>query len=136
MAHRPGLVAVSAVQLAAGLAGQMVALRRRRHYDVPFMTGSPEHVGRDSWWFGTAYSAPSYMLATQAWAIARLLRSPDERARQALRLLGTGMVSGYLSERWNRVLLTPRGLDPVETPIVAVGLTGSVAMALLARPLR
>jgi hypothetical protein len=136
MAHRPGLVAVSAVQLAAGLAGQMVALRRRRHYDVPFMTGSPEHVGRDSWWFGTAYSAPSYMLATQAWAIARLLRSPDERARQALRLLGTGMVSGYLSERWNRVLLTPRGLDPVETPIVVAGLAGSVAMALLARPLR
>jgi len=136
MAHRPGLVAVSAVQLAAGLAGQVVALRRRRHYDVPFMTGSPEHVGRDSWWFGTAYSAPSYMLATQAWAIARLLRSPDERARQALRLLGTGMISGYLSERWNRVLLTPRGLDPVETPIVVVGLAGSVAMALLARPLR
>ena len=136
MAHRPGLVAVSAVQLAAGLAGQVVALRRRRHYDVPFMTGSPEHVGRDSWWFGTAYSAPSYMLATQAWAIARLLRSPDERARQALRLLGTGMICGYLSERWNRVLLTRRGLDPVETPIVVAGLAGSVAMALLARPLR
>src|SRR5215207_10691034 len=72
MSPRRLLVAVSAVQFAANLTGQVVALRRRRHFDVPFMTGSPEHVGRDSWWFGTAYSAPSYMLAGQAYAIARL----------------------------------------------------------------
>jgi hypothetical protein len=132
--YRPGLVAASAVQLAAGVAGQVVALRRRRHYDVPFMTGSPEHVGRDSWWFGTAFSAPSYMLASQAWAIARLLRGPDERARRALRLLGTSMIGGYLSERQCRRRLTPGGLDPVETPIVATGFGGTLAMALLARP--
>jgi hypothetical protein len=134
MAHRPVLVAASAVQLAAGLAGQVVALRRHRHYDVPFMTGSPDHVGRDSWWFGTAFSAPSYMLAAQAWAIARLLRGPDERARKALRLLGTSMISGYLSERQCRRRLTPGGLDPVETPIVAAGFGGTIAMAVLARP--
>jgi hypothetical protein len=136
MAHRSALVAVSTAQLAAGLAGQVVALRRRRHYDVPFMHGSPDHVARDSLWFGTSYSAPSYMVAAQAWAVARLLGGPDERARQALRLLGTGMISGYLMERFNRVLLTRQGLDPVETPIVVVGLTGSVAMAVLARPVR
>ena len=134
MVHRPGLVAASAVQLAAGLAGQVVALRRRRHYDVPFMTGSPDHIGRDSWWFGTAFSAPSYMLAAQAWAIARLVRGPDERARKALRLLGTSMISGYLSERQCRRRLTPGGLDPVETPIVAAGFGGTIAMAVLARP--
>jgi len=133
MAHRSGLVVVSAVQLAAGLAGQVVALRRRRHYDIPCMTGSPQNVGRDSWWFGTAFSAPSYMLAAQAWAIARLLRGPDERARKALRLLGTSMIGGYLSERQCRRRLTPDGLDPVETPIVAAGLGGTVAMAVLAR---
>jgi len=134
MAHRSVLVAVSAAQLAAGLAGQVVALRRRRHYDVPLMTGSPDRVARDSWWFGTAFSAPSYMLATQAWALARLLRGPDERARQALRLLGTGMVGGYLAERQCRRRLTPGSLDPVETPIVLAGFGGAVAMAVLARP--
>ncbi|MGY2085485.1 hypothetical protein [Blastococcus sp. SYSU DS0539] len=134
MAHAPALVRAATIQLAAGLAGQVVALRRRRSFDVPFLTGSPEHVGRDSWWFGTAISAPSYMLGSQAWAVVRLLRDPtDDRARRALRLLGTGMVGGYLSERLCRRRLTPTGLDPVETPIVALGFGGSVAMALLAR---
>jgi hypothetical protein len=133
MANRRALVAVSAVQLAAGLVGQVVALRRRRHYDVPFMTGSPDHVGRDSLWFGSSYSAPVYMTGSQAWAVVRLARRPDERARRMLRLLGTSMISGYLMERFNRRLLTPAGFDPVETPIVAVGLAGSAAMAVLGR---
>ena len=74
------------------------------------------------------------MLATQGWAVARLLRGPDERARRALRLLGTGMVAGYLMERWNRALLRPGGFDPVETPLVAGGMAGAVAMAVLGRP--
>ena len=130
MAHRPGLVAVSAGQLAAGLAGQVVALRRRRHYDVSFMTGSPEHVGRDSWWFGTAYSAPSYMLASQAYAVARLAAGPDDRARGMLRLLGASMIGGYLSERFNRQVLTGRVVDQVETPIVVVGFAATIAMAV------
>jgi hypothetical protein len=128
------LAAVSAAQLTAGLVGQVVALRRRLHYDTPLMTGSADHVARDSWWFGSAISAPSYMLAAQAWAITRLLRGPDERARRALRLLGTGMVGGYLSERVCRRRMTPTGFDPVETPIVAVGFAGTVAMAVLSRP--
>jgi hypothetical protein len=38
--------------------------------------------------------------------------------------------------RFSRVLLTRQGLDPVETPLVVVGLAGSVAMAVLARPVR
>ncbi|NEK59539.1 hypothetical protein GCU56_16910 [Geodermatophilus sabuli] len=134
MSHRSALVAVSGVQLAAGLAGQVVALLRRRHYDVPFMTGSPDSVARDSLWFGTAFSAPVYMLGPQAWAIARLAAGPHQPARQVLRLLGTGMVGGYLAERLCRRRLTPGGFDPVETPIVAVGLAGSVAMAVLGRP--
>ncbi len=136
MVHRSALVAASTAQLAAGLAGQVVALRRRRHYDVPFMTGSPHHVARDSLWFGTAFSAPAYMLGPQAWAIARLAAGPHERARQVLRLLGTSMIPGYLSERLCRRRLTPGGLDPVETPIVAVGLAGTVAMAVLGRAAR
>ena len=130
MTPRQALVAVSAAQLAANLTGQAVALRRRRHFDVPFMTGSPEHVGRDSWWFGTAYSAPSYMLGAQAYAVARLAAGPDDRARGMLRLLGTSMIGGYLSERFNRRVLTARVVDPVETPIVVVGFLGAIAMAV------
>ena len=131
MSPRRLLVAVSAVQLAANLTGQVVALRRRRHFDVPGMTGSPEHVGRDSWWFGTAYSAPSYMLASQAYAVAKLAAGPDDRARGMLRLLGTSMIGGYLSERFNRQVLTGRVVDPVETPIVVVGLVGAALMGVL-----
>ncbi|HLM07179.1 MAG TPA: hypothetical protein VK402_18530 [Blastococcus sp.] len=134
MASRSALLAASAIQLASGLVGQVVALRRRRHFDVPFMTGSPQHVARDSLWFGTSYSAPSYMLASQVYAVARLAAGPDERARKMLRLLGTSMIGGYLSERFNRRLLTPKGFDPVETPIVVSGLAGSAAMAVLGRP--
>jgi hypothetical protein len=135
MAPRSALVAAAAVQLAGNLAGQVVALRRRRAFDVPFMHGDPAHVGRDSWWFGTAYSAPSYMLAAQAWATARLAAGPDDRARSMLRLLGTSMIPGYLSERFSRRLLTPGGFDPVETSVVVVGLAGAIAMAVLgARP--
>ena len=125
MTSRTTLIAVAAAQLTANLAGQVVALRRRRAFDVPYMHGSPDHVGRDSWWFGTAYSAPSYMLAAQIWAITRLAAASDDRARGVLRLLGTGMIAGYLSEQFSRQLLTPAGVDPVETPIVAVGLAGA-----------
>ena len=133
MAHRSALVAVASVQLAAQLVGHVVALRRRRPFDVPFMTGKPEHIVRDWLWFGTAYSAPSYMVAAQVWAIARLLRGPDERARRALRLLGTGMCVGYPSERMNRARVHPRHVDAVETPVVVVGWSGAMAMAVLGR---
>jgi hypothetical protein len=53
-----------------------------------------------------------------------------------LRLIGTGLISGYLMERLCRRRLSPGGLDPVETPIVAVGFAGTIAMAVLARPVR
>ena len=131
MSPRARLVAVSAVQLVANLTGQVVALRRRRHFDVPFMTGSPEHVGRDSWWFGTAYSLPSYIVAAQAYAISRLIAGPDDRARAMLRLIGTSTIPGYLSERFVRQVLTGRVVDPVETPIVVVGFAGMIAMAIV-----
>src|SRR3954462_7935672 len=103
MTSRSALVAVAAAQLAAQAAGHVVALRRRRAFDVPFMTGSPEHLVRDWLWFGTAYSAPPYLLGLQVWALTRLLRGPDDRARRVLRWVGTGLAVGYPSERWNRV---------------------------------
>lgn len=133
MSHRSALVAFSSAQLAAQLAGHVVALRRRHHFDVPFMTGSPEHVTRDWLWFGTAYSAPPYLLVPQVWATTRLSRGPDDRARWVLRWLGTGLTVGYLSERLVRLRVRAGGFDPVETPIVAAGWGGAVAMALLGR---
>jgi hypothetical protein len=131
MTHRSALGAVSTVQLAAQLAGHVVALRRRRHFDVPFMTGSPDHITRDWLWFGTAYSAPPYLLVPQVWATGRLLRGPDDRARWMLRWLGTGLAVGYLSERLVRLRVRLSGIDPVETPIVAIGSGGAIAMAVL-----
>jgi hypothetical protein len=133
MVNRSALVAASSAQLAAQLGGHVVALRRRRHFDVPFMAGSPEHITRDWLWFGTAYSAPPYLLVPQIWATTRLLRGPDDRATWVLRWLGTCLTGGYLSERWNRVRIRPGGFDPVETPIVVVGWGGAIAMALLGR---
>jgi hypothetical protein len=97
------------------------------------MTGSPEHMVRDWLWFGTAYSAPPYLLGPQIWALARLLRRPDDRARRLLQWVGTGLTGGYLSERWNRVRVRPDGFDAVETPIVVAGWTGAMAMAVIAR---
>jgi hypothetical protein len=135
MAPRQVLVAVSSAQLASGLVGQVVALGRQRPFDIiplPLMQGRPEHVGRDSFWAGTALSAPLYMLALQSWATARLAFGPDHRAHVLLRWLATVMVPGYLVERLDRQRLTPGGFDPVETPIVVVGLTGAAAMAVIA----
>jgi hypothetical protein len=133
MTPRSALVAVSTAQLTAQLAGHVVALRRRRHFDVPFMTGSPEHVTRDWLWFGTAYSAPPYLLLAQVWATVRLARRPDDRARWVLTWLGTCVTVGYLSERLVRLRVRPTGFDPVETPVVVVGWGGVIAMALLGR---
>jgi hypothetical protein len=127
------LAAVSTAHLAAALAAQAVAVRRRRAFDTVVLSGDPAHVGRDSWWFGTAFSPPAYMLAVQAWAIARLLRGEPEPARVLLRVLGSVMVPGYLVERLGRERLTPTGFDPVETPVVVAGVGSSVAMAVLGR---
>ncbi len=134
MPSRSAFLAVSAAQLATGLAGQVLALRRRRHYDLPFLTGDPDRVGRDSLWMGTALAAPVWTLATHGWALSRLAAGPDERARRTLRLLGTALVPGYLQERLVRRRLTRAGADPVETPLVVAGLSLAVAMAVLGRP--
>ncbi|SEK57602.1 hypothetical protein SAMN04515665_10381 [Blastococcus sp. DSM 46786] len=131
MARRSTLVAVSSLQLAAQLAGHVLAVRRRRHFDVPLLTGSPDHIGRDWLWFGTAFSAPSYLVALQTWAVARLLRGWDDRARWVLRWVGTGMTVGYASER--AVRLRVRDPDLLETPVVVTGWGCAAAMAVLSR---
>jgi hypothetical protein len=131
MTPRRALVAVSAGQLAANVAGLAVALGRRRAYDVGFLRGSPDRIGRDAWWAGTAYSAPVTMLVAQSWAIARLRAAPDDGAQRLLGMLGAVMVPGYLMERYDRQHLRPGGWDPVETPVVVAGLSLAAAMAVL-----
>src|SRR5947208_14213069 len=96
MTPRGLLVALSTIQLAAGLTGLAVAVRRRRPYDLPFVAGSAQLVVRDSLWMGAAYSAPLPMLAGQAWAAATLGRRPADGARRVLAMLGALMVGGYM----------------------------------------
>jgi hypothetical protein len=122
---------LSAAQLAGGLVGQAVAVRRKAFYDIPFGTGRPEDVVRDSFTNGTAFSAPVLMLGLQAWATRRLARRPsDVPARRVLRGLGAVMVAGYLMERRDRQRLTPGGLDALETPLVVVSVALAAGMAL------
>jgi len=137
MAQHRALLVVSATQLAAGVTGLVVALRRRRHYDVwtparfdgPIWHGSPEHVGRDAAAMGTAYSAPVTMLIAQLGSTIRLARRGDRRAVRDLTVLGALMTGGYLVERFDRAHL--RHWDPVETPVVVAGLGLAAAMAVL-----
>ncbi|MBJ7450477.1 MAG: hypothetical protein JHC71_00170 [Blastococcus sp.] len=128
------LARLSAAQLAGGLAGQALAVMRRAPYDIPFGTGRPEDVVRDSFTNGTAFSAPVHMLVLQGWATRRLARRPgDVLARRVLRVLGAVMVAGYLMERRDRQRLTPGGADAVETPLVVTSLGLAAAMALAGR---
>ena len=126
---RGALVAVSTGQLACGLAGLAIALRRRHPYHVLFLRGSRETVGRDALWVGTALSAPAPMLVTQAAAATLLATRDSARARAVLGVLGAAMVPGYLGERLVRRRLTRRGFEMVETPLVVVGIGLSASMA-------
>jgi hypothetical protein len=132
MSGRHVLVAVSAAQLAAGVVGQLVALRTRRPFDTALgLKGQPERVGRDSWINGTALSAPVYMLATQAVLTTRLAAGPSRPTTRALGVFGAAMLGGYLIEREVRPALTPGGFDAVVTPVAGSGITLAVGMAVL-----
>jgi hypothetical protein len=131
MTPRRLLVVLSSAQLAAGLAGLAVAVRRGVPYDIPLMHGRVEHVRRDAATMGTAYSAPVPMLAAQAAAIVRLAAGPSDGARRTLGGLGATMVAGYLLERADRRRLRPSGWDAVETPVAVAGLGLAAVMAVL-----
>ncbi|WP_369256398.1 hypothetical protein [Geodermatophilus amargosae] len=131
MGSRRALLAASAVQLGADVAGQVLALRRRRAFDTPVLAGSRDAVGRDSWWAGTALSPPAWTVAVHAGALARLAARPDPRAATVLAWVGAALVPGYLQERLVRHRLTPAGAERAETAVVAVGLAAAAAMAAL-----
>ena len=123
--------AVAAVQLACGLAGLAVALRRRHTYDFFGFRGSPEKVARDATWMGTAFSAPGPMLVAQSVLTPRALLRGDPRAARGLQLLGAAMTVGYTIERQVRSRLRREGFDAVETPLAVAGWSLAVAMVLL-----
>jgi hypothetical protein len=147
VAHHRRLAAVSGAQLGVGVAGLVVAIRRRHAYDFlllpffrgpffrgpffrgPFLRGSPEHVARDAVLMGTALSAPGTMLVTQAVATARVARGDTRPADRVLAALGAAMVVGYLGEALVRRRLRPSGFDPLETPLAVTGIVLAAAMA-------
>src|SRR3954454_18087131 len=101
MGSRRVLVAVSGGQLAAGVAGQFVALRDRRSFDIALLgwRGRPERVARDSWLIGTALSPPVVMLSIQAAATVRLGTEPSCTAMRMLGSLGATMACACLLEQ-------------------------------------
>ena len=131
MKGRLALAGVAVGQLAAGLIGLRIALRKRLPSDPVgiHLNLSTDHLARNQIVLGTAKSAPGVMLAIQAMATAALLRAPSRRARRTLGVLGCIMTFGYLVERHPPV--GPGRFDPVETPVYGVGLLSAVLMAWL-----
>jgi hypothetical protein len=127
------LVAVSAAQLGAGVAGLVVAVRRRRAYDFLGWRGRDDRVARDALSMGTALSAPMPMLVIQGVATYRLRRGMPGPDRVVLGLLGGAMTVGYLGESLVRTRLRRVHWDRVESPVAVVGLGLASTMAVLAR---
>ena len=125
------LTAASAAHLASGVAGMVVALRRRHPYDVFWMHGRADAIARDAIFNGTALSAPVSMLVTQAALTTAVARRPNRRVAQGLGGLGALLVAGYLGERLVRQRLRPSGWDPLESPLLVVAIGLAAAMAAL-----
>jgi pimeloyl-ACP methyl ester carboxylesterase len=125
------LAAVSVAQLATGVVGMVVALRRRHPYDVFWMHGRADAIARDTILKGTALSAPVSNLLAQAALTVGVARRPSRGAALALGGLGALQVAGYLGERLVRRRLRPSGWDAVETPLAVAGIGLAGAMAAL-----
>jgi hypothetical protein len=93
------LIVVSAAQLATGVAGMAIGLRRRHPYDVFWMHGDADAIGRDAIFKGTALSAPVSNMVIQAAMTGVMARWPSRLAAQALGGWGALLVAGYLGER-------------------------------------
>jgi hypothetical protein len=133
MRSRRALVAVSAAQLAAGVAGNVIAVRDHRSFDISVLgwRGDPDRVARDSWLFGTGLSAPIVMLGTQALATVLLATRPSRFAARTLGVLGSAMAGGYLVEKEFRAAMSPRGWDSTLTPISALAFALTLVMGVL-----
>jgi pimeloyl-ACP methyl ester carboxylesterase len=125
------LATVSVAQLATGVAGMAVALRRRHPYDLFRMHGRTDTIARDTILKGTALSAPLSNLLVQAALTVLVARRPSRGAAWALAGLGALQVPGYLGERLVRRRLRPSGWDAVESPLALAGIGLAGAMAVL-----
>jgi hypothetical protein len=133
MDRRRLLAGVSAAQLAVGLTGMAVAVRRSRPYDFLILHGRADRVGRDSIAMGTPLSAPPAMLVAQGVATGVLARRSSPPAERVLAGLGAAMVVGYLGESLVRRRLRPSGFDGVESPLAVAGTALAAAMPIMAR---
>jgi hypothetical protein len=133
MRRRQALVVLGALQLTAGVAGHVVAVRDRRSFDIALLRwrGRPERVARDAFIYGTGLSAPVGMLAVQLACVARLAVGPSRTAARTLGVLGAAMAAGYLVEREFRHAMRPGQMHPVVTPIATIGFGLAVPMAVL-----
>lgn len=126
------LAAVAAAQLAMGVAGLTIALKRQHGYEFLVWHGRTATIGRDAIWIGTALSPPMPMLALQSVAIAGAWRGERRAARGVLGGLGAAMVVGYLGESLVRRRLFRRSeRDRLESAVARAGLTLAAAMAVL-----
>jgi hypothetical protein len=128
---RRHLVAISAAQLVAGAAGQLLALRRGLAFNIAVIgwKGRPDRVAKDSWLLGTGLSAPDTMLAAQAAATVHFAATGSHNSARALGVLGAAMTGGYLVEQEFRKAMTPARWDRAVTPVAAAGFALAVAMA-------
>jgi hypothetical protein len=132
MSRRP-LVAISAAQLVAGAAGQLLALRRGLAFNIAVIgwKGRSDRVATDSWLLGTGLSAPVTMLAAQAAVTVHFAATGSQNSARALGTLGAAMTGGYLVEQEFRKAMTPASWDRAITPVAAAGLALALAMARL-----
>ena len=80
---------------------------------------------------GTALSAPCYMLGAQYLATRRVRQGTSGSADRVLGGLGVAMIAGYLGESLVRKRLQRSNYDAIETPLVAIAISLSGAMAVL-----
>jgi hypothetical protein len=125
------LVVISVAQLAVGVAGQLVAVRQGRSFEIFRWHGDPKGVARESWYMGTGLSAPVDMMAVHAAATAVLVGRQSRRAAGTLGTLGATMAAGYLIENKFRSAMRRPGKDPVVTAVGGAGFILAVAMAVI-----
>lgn len=136
MVSNRGLAALSAAQFLCGIVGNCLAVNRGHAYDLLWMKGRQDRVGRDSILTGTALSPPMTMMFVQGALTAVVADGSNRRAERVLGALGAAMAAGYLGERHVRRRLTTSGWDRLESPLVIAGIALSAAMGAVGLRMR
>lgn len=133
MRWRRALVCASAVQLAAGVAGHVLAVREQRAFDIAILRwkGRRDRVAHDTLLLGTGVSPPVFIFVVQALATAVLATRASRAAARTLGFLGAAMSLGYLVEREFRAVLANPRAHPTLAVVAAAGFGLSTVMAAL-----